>query len=188
MDSADLSALIVLIGGIIGILLVIVVGRWLKKKALKTSTLIDDIIISAIAKPLILSLIIATLYYSLSLSTIVPENYHWIFDSRYLQVIIVIFGTWIIGSFVKNVAHQYEEIILASTNHEASIKLYYFFKGTFSYIIWIIAGLIILNILDVNITSRHRSTRYSTPLPVHPVPLFHFPADNVPKTWACRDE
>jgi len=152
MNSVDISAIIVLITGIVFIGIVMAAGKWLKQKASKTSTQIDDIIISAIGKPLILILIIVTLYFSLSMSTIVPENFHWIFDSRYLKIIIVIIGTWIIWSFVKNVAHQYEELILASTTHEAQIKLYYFFRGTFGYIIWLIAGVIILNILEVDIT------------------------------------
>jgi MscS family membrane protein len=152
MDSADISALTILIIGIVSVGIIVVVGRWLKQEASKTSTLIDDIVITAIGKPLILILIIVTLYYSLSMSTILPEDFHWIFDSRYLKVIIVIIGTWIIWSFVKNIAHQYEEVILASTTHETKIKLYYFFRGTFSYIIWFIAGVIILNILEVDVT------------------------------------
>lgn len=68
------------------------------------------------------------------------------------MVCITILATWIFWSFVKNVAHQYEEHILQSASNEAGIRFYHFFRSTFSYIVWIIAGLIILKILNVDIT------------------------------------
>lgn len=152
MEASNLTALIILVTGIAGIILIKAVGSFLKAQAKKTEQVIDDIIISSIGKPLMLFLVIITIYFSLATSTLIPVEYAWILDSKYLMVCITILATWIVWSFVKKVATQYEEHILESSSHETGIWLYHFFRSTFSYIIWIIAGIVILNILEVNIT------------------------------------
>jgi small-conductance mechanosensitive channel len=152
MEPSNISALIILISGIIGIIFIMAVGNLLRSRAKRTESVIDDIILSSIGKPLILFLVIITIYSSLAISTLIPAEYAWILDNRYLMVCITILATWIFWSFVKNVAHQYEEHILQSASNEAGIRFYHFFRSTFSYIVWIIAGLIILKILNVDIT------------------------------------
>jgi len=152
MDPSNVSAVIILIGGIAGIVLIKAVGRFLIQQAKKTENVLDDIILSSIGKPLILFLIISTLYFSLAASTVIPPDYDWILDSKYLMVCITVLATWILWSFVRSVAIQYEEYILSVTSHEAGIRFYHFFRSTFGYCIWIIAGVIILKILNVDIT------------------------------------
>lgn len=152
MDPTNISAIIIFIFGIISIFLVISVGNWLQARVQKTKGVLDDIILTSIGKPLILFLIIATIYYSLSYSTLIPESYQWILDSKYLMVFITILLTWIVWSFCRNIEIQYEEVILKNASRETGLKLYHFFKSTFDYFIWIIAGLIILKILEVDIT------------------------------------
>ncbi len=152
MEPSNILALIILISGIIGIIIIKAVGNLLKSRAKRTETVIDDIILSSIGKPLILFLIIITIYSTLATSTLIPPEYTWILDNRYLLVCITLLATWIFWSFVKNVANQYEEYILVSATNEAGIRFYHFFRSTFSYIVWIIAGIIILKILNVDIT------------------------------------
>ncbi|MBP9008797.1 MAG: mechanosensitive ion channel [Methanospirillum sp.] len=152
MEPSNILALIILICGIIGIIIIKAVGNLLKSRAKRTESVIDDIILSSIGKPLILFLIIITVYSTLATSTLIPPEYTWILDNRYLLVCITILVTWIFWSFVKNVANQYEEYILQSATNEAGIRFYHFFRSTFSYIVWIIAGIIILKILNVDIT------------------------------------
>ncbi|ABD41300.1 MscS Mechanosensitive ion channel [Methanospirillum hungatei JF-1] len=152
MEPSNILALIILISGIIGIIIIKAVGNLLKSRAKRTESVIDDIILSSIGKPLILFLIIITVYSTLATSTLIPPEYTWILDNRYLLVCITILATWIFWSFVKNVANQYEEYILQSATNEAGIRFYHFFRSTFSYIVWIIAGIIILKILNVDIT------------------------------------
>ncbi len=152
MEPSNILALIILICGIIGIIIIKAVGNLLKSRAKRTESVIDDIILSSIGKPLILFLIIITVYSTLATSTLIPPEYTWILDNRYLLVCITILATWIFWSFVKNVANQYEEYILQSATNEAGIRFYHFFRSTFSYIVWIIAGIIILKILNVDIT------------------------------------
>jgi len=152
MEPSNISALIILIGGICGIVLIKAVGKYLRSQAKKTESVLDDIILTSIGKPLILFLIIITIYSSLATSTLIPPELAWILDSRYLMVCITILVTWIVWSFVRNVAVQYEEHILQSSSHEAGIRFYHFFRSTFSYIIWMIAIVIILEILSVDIT------------------------------------
>jgi hypothetical protein len=72
MDPSNVSAVIILIGGIAGIVLIKAVGRFLIQQAKKTENVLDDIILSSIGKPLILFLIISTLYFSLAASTVIP--------------------------------------------------------------------------------------------------------------------
>ncbi|MDD1725031.1 MAG: mechanosensitive ion channel [Methanospirillum sp.] len=152
MDPANISALTIFIGGIAGVLMVMTAGRWLRQRAHRTEGRIDDIILSAVGTPLVFFLVIATIYYSLSMSTIIPPEYDWVLDSRFLMVVITLVGTWIIWSFVRNVTSQYEEKILSTASNEAGIRIYHFFQATFGYVIWIIAGLVILHILEVDVT------------------------------------
>lgn len=152
MDPGNISALIIFIGGIAAVLVVMTAGRWLRQRAQCTEGRLDDIILSAVGTPLVFFLVIATLYYSLSMSTVIPPEYDWVLDSRYLMVVITLVGTWIIWSFVRNVTRQYEELFLSNASNEAGIRIYHFFQATFGYAIWIIAGLIVLEILEVDIT------------------------------------
>ncbi|MDD3573709.1 mechanosensitive ion channel family protein [Methanospirillum sp.] len=152
MESSNFLALIILVSGIIGIILIKAFGKFLKSQAKKTESVIDDIIIASFGKPLMLFLLIITIYFSLAASTFIPVEFAWILDSKYLMVCITILATWIFWSFVKNVAMQYEEHILQSPSNEAGIRFYHFFRSTYSYFISIIAGIIILKILEVDIT------------------------------------
>ncbi|MGV8110672.1 mechanosensitive ion channel family protein [Methanospirillum sp.] len=152
MDPANVHALIIFISGMTCVLLITLIGKYLKKIGKKTETAIDDIIVSSIGKPLIFSLCIATGYYSLFISTIIPTEYKWILDSKYLMVIFTIIGTWIVWSFIRSVGKEYEERIIHSTSNTAALKLYHFFRATYTYIICILSFLIILEILDIDIT------------------------------------
>lgn len=152
MNPANFSALVIFICGMIGVLFVVIIGHHLKKRAKSTDSHFDDIIISSIGKPLVFFLFIATIYYTLLVSSIIPETYRWILDSKYLMVIFTLIGAWIIWSFVRNVGLQYEEKIINSASNPAALKIYHFFKATYSYIIWIIALILILGILEIDIT------------------------------------
>ena len=152
MDPAHLSALIIFICGMTCVLLVKIIGMHLKKKAAASESLLDDIILSSFGKPLIFFLIIVTVYYTLSVSLVIPEPYRWFLDSKYLMVLFTILGTWIIWSFFKGVENEYEQKISNSTSNKATLKLFNFFRATYTYIIWIISGMIILGILDIDIT------------------------------------
>ena len=112
MESSNFLAFIILVSGLIGIILIKAVGKFLKSQAKKTESLIDDIIIASFGKPLMLFLLIITIYSFLAASTFIPVEYVWILDSKYLMVCITILVTWIFWSFVKNVVMQYEELIL----------------------------------------------------------------------------
>lgn len=152
MLSENFCALLILIIGFMLTLIVIASGRWLKKRAKKTSSRLDDIILSAVGKPLILSIAVITIYSSLSTCTLIPESLHWILDSRYLRVVMVLIGSWIIWSFVRTVTNQYEDTILINASNEAALKFYYFFKGTFGYFLFVVAIIFILRILEIDVT------------------------------------
>lgn len=83
MEPSNISALFILISGIIGIIFIMAVGNLLRSRAKRTESVIDDIILSSIGKPLILFLVIITIYSSLAISTLIPAEYAWILDNRY---------------------------------------------------------------------------------------------------------
>jgi len=152
MDPAHFSALIIFICGMTCVLLVKIIGMHLKKKAAASESLIDDIIVSSFGKPLVFFLIIVTVYYTLSVSLVIPESYRWFLDSKYLMVLFTLIGTWIVWSFFKGVGTEYEQKISDSLSNKVTLKLFHFFRATYTYIILIISGMIILGFLDIDIT------------------------------------
>src|SRR3989337_1576890 len=81
-----------------------VIIKILQKRAEKTNTKLDDIILHAIGRPLYILVIVAGIYYAVHQTPYLGELINK-FDEgyRYRHFILTIFGTWIVATLAKRI-------------------------------------------------------------------------------------
>ncbi|MDD4127718.1 MAG: mechanosensitive ion channel family protein [Methanomicrobium sp.] len=124
---------------------------WLEKKADKTKSKMDDILILSLRKPVTLGIIIAAFFLALGYITI-PSEYTWILEGKYFNTILIILGTWIFTTFIQSFISLYGRWMSEQTENELDDKLIEILEVSAKYIIWFIAFLLILSYLEIDIT------------------------------------
>lgn len=130
-----------------------VILRILKKKAEKTNTKIDDIILHAIGKPLYTLVIVAGLYYAIH-QTPYLSDYINMHDQEYIyrHFILTIFVTWIVASLAKTIIKEYGYDLAAKTKGEMDDRLVALADMSATYIIWFIGLMVALSGIGYEIT------------------------------------
>ncbi|MCZ7393894.1 MAG: mechanosensitive ion channel domain-containing protein [Candidatus Methanoperedens sp.] len=127
--------------------------RILTKKAEKTGTKIDDIILHAIGRPLYILVIVAGIYYAIHQT---PYLGDWIdkFDAgyKYRHFILTIFGTWTVATLAKGFIREYGYELAARTDGHVDERLVALADMSAMYIIWFLGILIALDAVGVQIT------------------------------------
>ncbi len=125
----------------------------LAKKAEKTGTKIDDIILHAIGRPLYILVIVAGFYYAIHQT---PYLGDWInkFDEgyRYRHFLLTIFGTWIVASLAKRFIREYGYEWAAKAEGHIDDRLVALADMSAMYIIWLLGIMIALGAIGVEIT------------------------------------
>jgi MscS family membrane protein len=125
----------------------------LAKKAEKTGTKIDDIILHAIRRPLYIMVIVAGIYYAIHQT---PYLGDWIdkFDEgyKYRHFILAIFGTWVVATLAKSFIREYGHELTARTDGHVDERLVALADMSATYIIWLLGILIALDAVGVQIT------------------------------------
>lgn len=145
-----LAVLIVIAGAAIGVLLFITVG-WLQKKADETESKLDDILIAALGTPMVIAVLVISIYFALRVATL-PPGLEWIVESKYFNAIYVILGAWITSSFAYNFISIYGSRIAGRTESDIDDRMIALGLIVAKYIIWFVAFLLILSILEIDIT------------------------------------
>ena len=93
-----------------------VILRILIKKAEKTNTKIDDIVLHAIGRPLYILVIVAGIYYAIHQTPYLAGLINR-YDQGYIyrRFIITIFVTWVVASLAKRIIKEYGYDIAAKT-------------------------------------------------------------------------
>jgi small-conductance mechanosensitive channel len=151
-------ALITILAGIIIAGLAYMIVRWLQKKADETDTLIDDIIILAIGKPLIVTILAGSLYIALTAFIIEPEAMNWtvggmeIHGYQFFNSFFIIIGAWVASAFMYNFITTYGKWLASKTDTDFDDQLLPMLEVLAKYIIWFIAFLLILQEFQIDIT------------------------------------
>jgi MscS family membrane protein len=145
-----LAAIIIICGVAVAILLFLVVG-WLQRKADKTASQIDDIVMAAIGTPAVVAVLVVAFYLALQVADL-PAGLEWIKESRYLDAFFVIIGAWIVSSFAYDFISVYGHRIASRTETDFDDRMIALGLVITKYVIWFAAILIILSILDIDIT------------------------------------
>jgi MscS family membrane protein len=145
-----LAILIVIAGAAIGVLLFFFVG-WLQKRAEVTESKLDDIIIAALGTPMVIAVLVVSIFLALQVATL-PPGLEWIVESKYFDAVYVILGAWIVSSFVYDFISIYGSRVAGRTESDIDDRMIALGLIIAKYIIWFIAFLIILSILEIDIT------------------------------------
>lgn len=125
----------------------------LRKKAEKTETKLDDIILHALGKPLYILILVAGIYYAIHQTPYLVElmnqndaNY------QYRKFILTIFGTWVAATLGKKVVREYGYGWASRTESVMDDRLVALADMSVMYIIWLIGIMISLQVIGYEIT------------------------------------
>ncbi|EHQ35525.1 mechanosensitive ion channel family protein [Methanoplanus limicola] len=123
----------------------------LERKAEKTESKLDDILILSLKKPVIIGILVSTVFITLQYIPF-PADYAWILSSRYFNTLIIIFATWIAATFAESFICLYGRWVSDQTESDLDDKIIDVLEVSARYIIWFIGFLLILSYLEINIT------------------------------------
>ena len=130
-----------------------VIIKILQKRAQKTKTKLDDIILHSIGRPLYILVIVAGIYYAIHqapyLNNVINK-----YDGGYIyrHFILTIFVTWIIASLAKKIIKEYGYDLAARTKGEMDSRLVVLADMSATYIIWIFGIMTALSGIGYEIT------------------------------------
>jgi small-conductance mechanosensitive channel len=125
----------------------------LTKKAEKTGTKIDDIILHAIGRPLYILVIVTGLYYAIHQTPYLGDLINK-FDEgyKYRHFLLIVFGTWVVATLAKRFIREYGHEFTARTDGHVDERLVALADMSATYIIWLLGILIALDAVGVQIT------------------------------------
>jgi MscS family membrane protein len=150
--TSDIIAIGIMIAGVILAFILYEVYRWLTKRAASTESKLDDIVLIAFGKPLIILELFFSFYIAIRYFLPIPENYTWIFESQYLTAFYIIIGAWVVSSLVYNVIAFYGRTFAGKTETDLDDRIIGLLEIGAKYVIWFIALLLILSTLKIDIT------------------------------------
>ncbi len=138
----------ILIASILNLILKILI-----KKAEKTGTKIDDIILHALAKPLYVLIIVGGLYYAIHHTPYLVDLIDK-YDAgfKYRRFILTIFGTWVVATLAKRFIREYGYEWAKRTPGGLDDRLIALADMSVMYIIWLIGIMIALSAVNIEIT------------------------------------
>lgn len=158
MEPNYLYALITIGIGLVAAGFAHFIVKWLQSKADETDTLLDDIIVLAIGKPLIVTILAASAYIALTAFIIEPEAMQWTFGDmsltgfQFINSFFIIIGAWVASSFMYNFITTYGRWLASKTDTDFDDQLLPMLEVLSKYLIWFIAFLLILSEFKIDIT------------------------------------
>ena len=150
-----LNLLSITVISVTGIVLSILFHFFVKRaedQAVKKASDIRAIILHAISRPGVV-LILAFTIISVVRQLPLHGQLAIISNNEYMYIIYVIVATWVIGVALHDIISLYSKYLREhSPDGRVNNKLVSFFELTIKYIVWAVALLVILTLLNVNIT------------------------------------
>ena len=150
--SGNFLAFILVLAGILIAVGMYILVRWLDKRADRTASRIDDIIIASIGTPAVIAVLIISVYAALQVANL-PSGLEWIVESKYFDAMYVIIGAWIVHGFIHNFISIYGSRLVGDEESDIDERMIAIALTASKYIIWFVAFLLILAILDIDITA-----------------------------------
>ncbi len=154
MNSILYGSAIVLCG-IIAAFVVHEMFRWLQKRADLTESRLDDIILYSLDKPLAIAIIVGSAWLAVTLfvdpETLLGE-YAWLFSGQYFAAVATLIVAWAVSSFAYNFINLYGRWMASRTETDLDDRIIRVLEVSARYVVWFIAILMVLRMLDVDIT------------------------------------
>lgn len=130
-----------------------VILKILIRKAEKTNTKLDDIILHAIGRPIYILVIVAGIYYATHLTPFLADQINR-YDAgySYRRFILTICVTWIVASLTKRIIREYGYNLAAKTEEEMDDRLVALADMSATYIIWLFGIMLALSGIGIEIT------------------------------------
>ncbi len=152
MDTGIIYAGLTILIGLIVAGIAHFVVRYLAKKAEETESPLDDIILAAIGKPLVVTIIAGSVYIALTRFEILPATVGGYPIDQYVNAFFIIIGAWIASSFSYNLLRTYGATLAEKTEGDIDDRLLALLEIIAKYVIWFAALLMILANFNINIT------------------------------------
>jgi hypothetical protein len=111
MDPGIIYAVLTIIFGLIAAGITHIIVRWLKKKASGTESQLDDILLAALGKPLVITILAGSIYIALTHFGILPESIAGFAVDQYVNAFFILIGASIVISFSYNLLRTYGSVI-----------------------------------------------------------------------------
>ncbi len=148
LRPAAILAASLIVAAVINIVLKILI-----KKAEKTGTKLDDIILHAIGRPLYILVIVVGIYYAIHQTPYLGEMINQFDkDNLYRQFILTIFGTWVVALLAKEIIREYGYEWASRTEGQIDDRLVALADMSAMYFIWFIGIMIALKGVGYEIT------------------------------------
>jgi len=152
MDSALIDSLTYIAAGIIAAVIVSIIFIFLKKRAERSETKLDDLLVHSLGAPLVILAFFVPLYFAIRNAIAVYPQYEWIASSNALYAMYIVVATWIIATFVDGILATYGDALAETTDTELDDQIVDILKRIAKYLIWFTGILYIFMIFNINIT------------------------------------
>jgi MscS family membrane protein len=145
-------AAITILVGVLGAGIAYLVIGWLRKKADMTTTQLDNILLQAIEKPVIVFILVTSVIIALTASDVVPPSLRWIIGENVIHAVYILVGAWIASVLLYNLINPYGRWLAQKTESDFDDRFIPLLEIGARYLVWFIAFLLILNTFQVDIT------------------------------------
>lgn len=152
MDSTIIDSFMYIAGGIVAAVIVYLVFLFLKKRAEKSETKLDDLLVHSLGTPLVLLVFFVPLYFAIKNAIGVYPQYEWVASSNAIYAMYIVIATWIIATFVDGVLETYGDALAETTESEVDDQIVDILKRIAKYLIWFTGILYIFTLFNLNIT------------------------------------
>src|SRR5512137_1669766 len=152
MDPALVESILLIIVGIIAAVVLHYFFAWLSKRAERTKTKMDDLLVHSLGAPLVMLAFFIPFFLALRQVIYLYPQYQWLADSKILMSAYIIVGTWIIATFVDGILRIYGIALAEKTETDIDDRIIAILQKIAKYLIWFTGLMYILALFDINIT------------------------------------
>ncbi len=152
MDTGIFYAGLTIIVGLVAAGIAHIVIRHLVKRASQTKSPLDDIVLAAIGRPLVVTILAGSVYIALTRFKILPGTVAGFAIEQYVNAFFILIGAWIASSFSYNLLRTYGSAVAEKTETDIDDRLLPVLEIIAKYVIWFAALLMILATFNINIT------------------------------------
>ena len=154
MDPGIFYAVLTIVFGLFASGIAYIIIQWLKKKASGTDSQLDDILLAALGKPLVITIIAGSIYIALTRFGVLPETIAGfpVDIDQWVNAFFILIGAWIASSFSYTLLQTYGTVIAEKTDPEFRDRLLPILEIAAKYLIWFVAFLLLLSNFNIDIT------------------------------------
>ena len=125
---------------------------WLKKKAEQTATHLDEIILKAVGTPLVIWIILVSIYIALTQYDLIPSTLGRFSTSQIINAVFILLAAWAVSVFLTNMIRTYGTLLAERTETDLD-RIIQILLIIVKYVIWFVVFLILLHTFEIDITA-----------------------------------